>query len=504
MVCLCSWFVWSTILIPAAAAALILFHRRKSRPPGPPGWPIFGNIFDLGSVPHRTLYNLRLKYGPVIWLKLGSMNTMVVQSAAAAAELFKNHDQAFCDRKCFVALTAHNYNQGSLGVCQFGPHWRLLRRLCTMELLGTKRINETAHLRRKCVDNLIRNIEEDAAAARARGETGEVNLAHSLFLMSFNLIGNLVLSRDLFSSSSKGGHDFFVAMNAFMECAVKPNLSDFLPFLKRLDPQGIMKNMEQHLGRAVNMVERFVEERMEEYKSGRENKKQDFLDVLLENGGDGKDKISGHSLVILVLEMFFAGSETTSSVVEWAMTHLLCKPESMKRVKTEVLQVVGPNRKVEEKDMDELPYLQAVIKETLRLHPAIPLLIPRSCREDTSYMGYQIPKDTAVFVNAWAIGRDPDCWEDPLCFKPERFLGSKIDYKGQNFELIPFGSGRRICVGMSLAQQEIQLALASLLHCFDWELGTNLSPESVDMSEWSGLAARKFIPLKLIPKKRIM
>ncbi|EEF33755.1 conserved hypothetical protein [Ricinus communis] len=183
------------------------------------------------------------------------------------------------------------------------------------------------------------------------------------------------------------------------------------------------------------------------------------------------------------------------------MAELFRSTESMRRVKEELNQVIGPERKVVESDINQLPYLQAVIKEAMRLHPVIPLLVPRNTMEDTTFMGYFIPKDTQIFVNAWAIGRDPDAWEDPLSFKPERFLDSNIDYKGQNFELLPFGSGRRICVGIPLAHRILHPALASLLHCFDWELGSNSTPETIDMKERLGISVRKLVPMKAIPKK---
>lgn len=202
--------------------------------------------------------------------------------------------------------------------------------------------------------------------------------------------------------------------------------------------------------------------------------------------------------------MFFAGSETTTSTIEWAMVELFRHPECMQRAKEELNRVIGRKRKVEEKDMEETPYLQAVVKETLRLHPPIPLLLPRNAMQDTRFMGYVIPKDTQAFVNVWAIGRDLEHWEDALSFKPERFLGSKVEFKGQNFEFIPFGSGRRICVGISLADRIVPLALASLIHYFDWELSENMTPKTIDMNERSGITVRKLIPLKAIPKKSII
>ncbi|XVF76290.1 hypothetical protein PTKIN_Ptkin13bG0254500 [Pterospermum kingtungense] len=503
----------SVILFLVAALFLVLRRRLprnvlKLQPaPGPPGWPVVGNIFDLGTEPHQTLYKHRSKYGPVLGLKLGSVNTVVIQSAKAASELFKNHDQDFCDRKCPDALNAHNYSQGTVAFSRYGDYWRLARRICSTELLVNRRINEMAPLRRKCIDDMTRYMEEDVAAAHARGEEGKVNLAHYLFLSSFNLIGNVVLSRDIISSRSEEGKEFFDAMNKVMEWTGKPNLSDFFPVLTWFDPQGIRRNMVRDMGRAMKILNRFVEKRIEDRKVAKEKTTKDLLDVLLEYEGEGKkgpDTISNQTISGLILEMFFAGSETTSSTIEWAMAELLRNPEMMTKAKEELDRIIGPERKVEESDMDQLPYLQAVIKETLRLHPAVPLLLPRNAMRDTNYMGYLIPKDTQIFVNAWAIGRDPESWKDPLTFKPERFLGSKIDYKGQNFELIPFGAGRRICIGISLAHKVLHLGLATLLHSFDWELGNNITPEAIDMEERIGVTLRKLIPMEAIPKKRVL
>lgn len=198
--------------------------------------------------------------------------------------------------------------------------------------------------------------------------------------------------------------------------------------------------------------------------------------------------------------MFLAGSETTSSSIEWALTELLCNPEKLKKAKAELNEAVGSERKVEESDVENLPYLQAVIKEALRLHPPIPLLVPRRAMQDTEFMGFFIPEDTQVFVNAWAIGRDPDAWEDPLVFKPERFLGSKIDYKGNHYELIPFGAGRRMCAGVPLARRTLHLLLGSLIHQFDWTLAGDMTPSTMDKRDRLGITMRKLDPLFAVPK----
>lgn len=196
--------------------------------------------------------------------------------------------------------------------------------------------------------------------------------------------------------------------------------------------------------------------------------------------------------------MFSGGSDTASSTIEWAMAELLRNPDSMRKVKEEINSVVGLHGKFEEKNMDKLPYLQAVGKENLRLHPALSLLLPRNAMHDSSYRGYQIPKNTQVLVNAWAIRRDRVLGE-PLVFQArelseqENWL-QRATVRVRPFEFIPFGSGRRMCIGFALAQQVVHLALASLIHSFDWEVSSPTT--EIDMTERAGMGLRKLVPLK--------
>ncbi|KAJ4838913.1 hypothetical protein Tsubulata_047438 [Turnera subulata] len=306
-----SLVAWLSILVSVTLTSIALLKQRRSRPedakkrpPGPPMWPVFGNMFDLGSTaPHQAMYKLRAKYGPVLWLRLGYRNTLVIQSARAAEELFKSHDSIFCDRSVPLAFTAHGYSEGSLALGRYGPSWRMLRRLCSMELMTNKRINDAVLIRRKCIDDMIQYMMKDVAAARSRGEAEEIVLPHYLFIMTFNIIGNLTLSQDLLNSQSKDGYEFYNAMNKVMKWGGEPNVADFLPLLKRLDPQGLKRNMEKDLGQALGIIKKFLRERVEQ-KSGGQEAKNDFLDALLEYQGDGKegpDKISDHNILIIIL-----------------------------------------------------------------------------------------------------------------------------------------------------------------------------------------------------------
>lgn len=181
------------------------------------------------------------------------------------------------------------------------------------------------------------------------------------------------------------------------------------------------------------------------------------------------------------------------------MAELLRNPETMFRARAELEQTIGKGNPVEESDIARLPYLQAVVKETFRLHPAVPLLLPRRALEDVEIGGLVVPKGAQVLVNAWAIGRDPSAWEDPNTFKPERFIGSEIDVKGTSFELIPFGGGRRICPGLPLASRMLHLMLGSLIHSFDWKLEDEIKPEDLSMEDKFGISLEMAQPLLAVP-----
>ncbi|KAK2650506.1 hypothetical protein Ddye_017995 [Dipteronia dyeriana] len=185
--------------------------------------------------------------------------------------------------------------------------------------------------------------------------------------------------------------------------------------------------------------------------------------------------------------------------MEWAMAELLHNPEKLTKAQTELRQVIGKDGLVQEFDIAKLPYLQAIMKETLRLHPPGPFLVPRKSETEVEISSYRVPKSAQILVNVWAMGRDSSVWQNPTSFMPERFLDSEIDVKGRDFELIPFGAGRRICPGLPLAPRIVNLMLASLLYNFDWKLAHDLKPEDMDMTERFSLTLRKSEPLLAIP-----
>ena len=202
-------------------------------------------------------------------------------------------------------------------------------------------------------------------------------------------------------------------------------------------------------------------------------------------------------------DLIAGGTESSAVTVEWAISELLKKPEVIAKATEELDRVIGRSRWVTEKDIPQLPYVDAIVKETMRLHPVAPLLVPRLAREDATVDGYDIPAGTRVLVSVWSIGRDPALWDAPEEFMPERFLGSKLDVKGQDYELLPFGSGRRMCPGYSLGLKVIQVSLANLLHGFAWRLPDGMDKEDLSMEETYQLVLPRKVPLEAIVEPKL-
>ena len=199
--------------------------------------------------------------------------------------------------------------------------------------------------------------------------------------------------------------------------------------------------------------------------------------------------------------MFAGGSDTIYTTLEWAMTELLRHPKVMKELQNEV-RGIGKGQQITENDLEKMHYLKAIIKETLRLHPSVPLLFPRESTEDVKIMGFDIPTGTMVLVNAWAIGRDPMFWDEPNEFHPERFLNTNIDFKGQFFQFIPFGAGRRGCPGISYATTIIELLLANFMNRFEWKLPGGMRAEDLDITEHPGISIHRKFPLIVVATPR--
>lgn len=206
-------------------------------------------------------------------------------------------------------------------------------------------------------------------------------------------------------------------------------------------------------------------------------------------------------LLLILQDVFAAGTDTSSIVLEWAMTELLRNPTIMQKLQKEVREIVKEGDDIKDDDLEKMHYLKAVIKETFRYHPPIPLLLPRIAANDLKMKGYDVAAGTVAMVNVWAIGRDPASWDDPENFKPERFANSLVDFKGLDFELIPFGAGRKGCPGITYAAAVIEYLLANLVHKFDWKLANGVDGKDLDVSEKPGITIHRAVHLLAVAIK---
>ncbi|XP_043693427.1 geraniol 8-hydroxylase-like [Telopea speciosissima] len=478
-------------------SVLILGMRHKRLPPGPVPLPIVGSLFKLGNKPNESLARLAKTYGPLMTLKLGCVTTVVASSATMAKEVLQTHDQALSGRFVVDAVRVLNHHQGSMIFLPPSSQWRNLRKLCNNHIFNAQILDANKSIRRQKVRELLAHVRESAQVGRA------IDIGQAAFTTALNLLSNTIFSVDVVRPDSETTQEFKAAVWGMMEEAGKPNLSDYFPVLRPLDPQGIKRRATIYTRRLYKLFDEMIDQRLYSRASlpSPPTRNNDLLDVLLDHFLDSTSEIGRPAIKSLLGDIFVAGTDTISTTIEWAMAELLHNPDSMTKVQWELQENVGKGKPAEETDIARFPYLKAVVKETLRLHPPVPLLIPHRAESEVEICGFTVPKDAQVLVNLWAIVRDPSIWTNPDSFVPDRFLqeSSGIDVRGQDFELIPFGAGRRICPGMPLALRMLHLILASLLQSFDWKIEDGLSPKDMDMTDKFGITLQKALPLRAIP-----
>ncbi|OUZ99480.1 Cytochrome P450 [Macleaya cordata] len=407
------------------------------------------------------------------------------------------HDQSFSSRTIIDAVRVLNHHECSMVWLPASHRWRNLRKLSNSQIFTTQKLDSNQNLRCQKLNDLISFVHQSSVSG------SPVDIGQAAFTTVLNLMSNTCFSIDLADLNSVSAHNFKSIVRAVLEEAGKPNLSDYFPILRWIDPQGIRRRMMSHFTELEEIFDRMIDQKLVQ---SRERKmgftSNDLLDTLLDQSQQENGFEIGRSDIQALLKDFFvAGSDTTSSTVEWAMAELLRNSYTMTKARQELTGIIGKDRPIKESDIIRLPYLQAIVKETLRLHPPVPLLVPHKAETDVKIHNFIVPKNAQVLVNVWAIGRDRTIWANPTCFNLERFLESEIDFKGQDFELIPFGSGRRICPGLPLAHRMVHLMLGSLINLFDWKLEDGLKPEDLDMEEKFGLTLSKAEPLRAVPTK---
>ncbi|KAM0845993.1 hypothetical protein ACQ4PT_055972 [Festuca glaucescens] len=283
------------------------------------------------------------------------------------------------------------------------------------------------------------------------------------------------------------------------------NLEECFPALARVGvlKRAICAKAEKVRNRWADLLDKVINDRVSKKKSTFDHKDADFVDILL--SVQHEYDLTREHMKALLTDVFFAAIDTSSNTLEFTLAELMRRPSLMRKLQDEVRSIVPQGQKiVSQNDMNSMAYLRAVIKESLRLHPVSPFLAPHLAMADCSIDGYMVPAGTRVIVNAWAIGRHLTSWEDAEEFRPERFVegGSDVhvNFKGNDFQFLPFGAGRRICPGINIGLTNVELMLASLIYHFDWEPSLGVEIKDIDMTEVFGLTIRRKEKLLLIPK----
>lgn len=417
--------------------------------------------------------------------------TVIVHSAELAQEITKNHDVVFADRPRSNAGEVFFYGCSDLAFCPYGEYWRQVKKICVLELLSQKRVMQFHYLREEETIKLVNRLKK----ASAKGQT--IDLSEMLITTSNNIVSRSALGRVYDSENDTVG----VLVRGVVDLVGAFNFKDVFPYLWWVD---VLTGFNSKVKVASKALHDFLDEVIDDHVKSNttDDAKRDIVDILLHLQKAGKIDIelSRENLKAILLDMFVAGTDTTATAMDWTMAELIKAPRIMKKVQEEVRRVAGNKPMVEESDIDQMPYLRCVVKETLRLHSSG--VIPKKTTTNAKLGGYDIPAKTRVLISAWAIGRDPKLWDKADEYMPERFLESSVDYRGQHKEYIPFGAGRRICPGISYALREVEFVLANLLFLFDWKLPGGVRGEDLDMTEEFTLVIRKKEPLHVIPVLR--
>ncbi|MED6124071.1 hypothetical protein PIB30_055630 [Stylosanthes scabra] len=504
-------------LIGIISTILVLAILRKNRnnsdhhhqnPPSPPSLPIIGHLHLISLKPHQSFHHISTQYGSIFQILLGSVPCVVISSPEIVKEFLKTHESSFSNHLTLSAIDYITYGAKGMVFAPYGSYWKFLKKLCMSELLGGRTLDRFLPLRREETLRFLKALQK-------KGEAGEiVDINGELISLTNNIISRMTMSVRCCEegANSDDSEKIREMVKEVMELAGKlNNISDFIWLFKNWNLQGINKRLKMVRERFDSMMERIIREhelvRKERKEKGDNGGGQvrDLLDILLEIHEDNRiiDEIqfTKENIKAFILELFMAGTDTSATTIEWALAELINNPHVMEKARQEIDSVTTNNRLIQESDIANLPYLQAIVKETLRLHPVVPLF-NRQSTETSITCGYKIPSKTTLFINLWSMGRDPKIWKNPLEFRPERFIDKErqlLDLRGQNFQLLPFGTGRRMCPGASLALLTVPCNLGAMIQCFEWKVDGNVSME--EKPNYDVTLSRAY-PLVCIPVPR--
>ncbi|XP_073035942.1 cytochrome P450 71A8-like [Primulina eburnea] len=470
----------------------------KRLPPSPPKLPILGNLHQLSPLTHRSLQSLGRKYGPVFLLHFGSKPVFIVQSADVAKEIMKTNDLMFADKPTARITDKLFYNSKDILVAPYGEYWRKMKSMCILQLLNAKRVQSFHAIREEETALLMERIKSCSSSLLP------VNLSELFLMLANDLICRSAFGRKY--TDGKYGNKFPMLLKELLHLMGSVRIGEFIPFLAWIDRiSGFDAQVDSVAKEFDDFLEMVIQEHMNTGQDKgdavvkEEKSRENFVDILLKIYKDNvtgvyidRDNIKG-----IILDILVGGTDTTSTTLEWAMTELLRHPTVLKKLQSEVREILKGRQDITDDDLENMHYLKAVIKETLRYHTPIPF-IARVARDNLKIMGYDIALGTMVIANAWAIGRDPASWIEPERFMPERFLNSSVDFKGQDFGFIPFGAGRRGCPGIAFATASVELVLANLMQKFEWDLADGKKGEELDAIEHPGVTIHRKNPLFVV------
>ncbi|KAF6998323.1 hypothetical protein CFC21_014447 [Triticum aestivum] len=482
------------IAVGAILSYLVLSHAvgakdtRAKLPPGPWNLPVVGSLHHLvGTLPHHALLRLSRRYGQLMLLRLGEVPTVIVSTPEAAMEVLKTKDLVFASRPSGPTRELVSCGGKGLVLTPYGEHWRQMRKVCMVEVLSTRQVRRMDSIKQDEIADLVNSIVAASPAA-------VINLGQGMAKLANNIIAKAV-----FGGKCQQQGTYLDELDKMLVLVGGFCLVDLFPSSRLVRWfSGAMRDLRRSHGRVQKLLGDIIVERknMKENASASAGTKdnEDLLDVLLrlQNEDTLSFPLTSEIIGTVIFDIFAAATDTTAATLEWAMAELIRNPKVMARAKLEVRQSLAQGQPtVTSTDLGNLQYLRMVIKETLRLHPPVPL-IRRATQDKCQVMGYHIPKGIHVMINVFAVGRDPSHWgEDAAEFRPERFERNDaihVDYSsGTQMEFVPFGFGRRQCPGALFATTTIELVLANLLYRFDWSIPGGASSETLDMNEVFGL-----------------
>ncbi|XP_030454280.2 cytochrome P450 78A9-like [Syzygium oleosum] len=452
--------------------------------PGPRGLPVLGSMHLMHGLAHRRLAAAAARHraGRLMAFSLGETRAVVASDPDVAREILNG--SAFADRPMKESAYGLMFDR-AMGFAPYGQYWQVLRRVAARHLFSPKEVGAGEARRRAIAEQMVSAVVDHGGASfHVRDITSRAslnNMMGSVFGREYELLHENEETRELRALVEEG-----------YDLLGKLNWSDHLPWLAGLDPQRVRFRCSE----LVPRVNRFVGRIIQEHKGRTGPRSADFADVLLSL--EGHDKLSDHDAIAVLWEMIFRGTDTVAVLIEWILARMVLHPHIQSRVHEELDRIVGRSQPLMESDLQSTPYLSAVVKETLRLHPPGPLLSwARLAVVDTTVGGYHVPAGTTAIVNMWAITRDPKVWEDPLEFAPERFVGGDnaeagFSVFGSDMRLAPFGSGRRVCPGKALGLTTVTYWVGRLLQEFEW---AQVDHSPVNLSEVLRLSCEMVNPL---------